>query len=127
MVMGFLFEKLKVYELSLVIAEEITQLMLNPDSGKGSLADQLRRAAMSIPTNLAEGSGRWHLNDRNQFFWIARGSANECIPLLRLAVNQNMITAENHTRLRSSIDLIGKMITNLIASGRKEKTRNQIQ
>src|SRR5262249_10607484 len=115
-VMSFLFEKLKVYQRSLEFAQEISLFMQKPASGNGALADQLRRAATSIPINLAEGSGRWHANDKKQFFWIARGSANECVPLLRLAVNQNMISPIDYARFCSSLDLIGKMITRLIAS-----------
>ena len=114
--MGFLFEKLRVYQQSLQFADEIRILLSKPASGNGALADQLRRASMSIPLNLAEGSGRWHSKDKKQFFWIARGSVNECIPLLRLAANQNMISPIEYARFSSSLDLIGRMITKLIAS-----------
>ena len=114
--MAFLFEKLRVYQQSLQVADEIRVLLSKPVPGNGAIADQLRRASMSIPLNLAEGTGRWHPKDKKQFFWIARGSVNECIPLLRLAVNQDMISPLEYARFCSSLDLIGKMITRLIVS-----------
>src|SRR5207248_2631005 len=114
--MAFLFEKLRVYQQSLQFADEIRILLSKPVSGNGAIADQLRRASMSIPLNLAEGTGRWHPKDKKQFFWIARGSVNECIPLLRLAANQDMISPLEYARFCSSLDSIGKMITKLIAS-----------
>ena len=114
--MGFLFEKLKAYQASLQLAEEIRRLAAKPSPGNGDIADQLRRASLSIPINLAKGSGRWHAKDKKQFFWVARGSVNECIPLLRMAINQKMIKAEDFARLCSSLEVIGKMITLLIAS-----------
>ncbi len=71
---------------------------------------------MSIPTNLAEGLGRWHKGDRKQFFWVARGSVNECVSYLRFAVNRGAIRAVDYPRLKENLNVIGKMITSLVAS-----------
>ena len=114
--MGFLFEKLRAYQESLRVSQEIIRLTDHAPRGTSEIVDQLRRAAMSIPANLAEGSGRWHPGDRKQFFWIARASVNECIPHMQHAVSQNILSASDYLRLRQSLDLIGKMITRLIAS-----------
>ena len=114
--MGFIFEKLNAYQKALQFADEVRVLLTKPASGSGAIADQLRRASMSIPLNLAEGSGRWHPKEKKQFYWIARGSVNECIPLLRLAANQNMISGQDYARLCSSLEVIAKMLTKLIAS-----------
>ena len=65
--MAFLFENMRVYLKSLEYAEEILLKTRHVPKGGASIADQLRRAAMSIPANLAEGFGRWHKNDRKQF------------------------------------------------------------
>jgi four helix bundle protein len=53
--------------------------------GYGFLVDRLNRAALSIATNLAEGNGRFTKPDRRNFFIVARGSAQECVPLLEIA------------------------------------------
>lgn len=49
------------------------------------LVDQLNRAAFSIATNLAVGNGRFTKLGRKNFFTIARGSAQECVPLIEIA------------------------------------------
>src|SRR3979490_2506649 len=115
--MSFIFEDLRVYQKSLSFGEEILQLTRTPPKGNAAIADQLRRAARSISANLAEGSGRWHLKDRKQFFWVARASANECVAHLRFAVAEAVIEPKNYPRLRNDLEVIAKMITALIASG----------
>jgi four helix bundle protein len=119
--MGFIFEDLRAYQKSLSFAEEILLLTRLPPKGSASIASQLRRAAMSISANLAEGGGRWHLNDRKQFYWIARASGNECVAHLRFALAEGLIKAEDYPRLKSDLDLIGKMITALISQGIRRK------
>ena len=100
----------------MAFAQEILRLMDDAPKKTASISDQLRRAAMSIPANLAEGLGRWHKGDRRQFFWIARGSTNECVVHLQFALNRGMIRDEDYPRLKCELDLIGKMITALITS-----------
>ena len=111
-----LLEDLKVYQRALLFAEEVMSLMQSPKAGNGTIADQLRRAAISIPTNIAEGSGRWHADDRKQFFWVARGSTNECMPLIRLGARLGMISGSDYARLQSDLILISKMLTRLIST-----------
>jgi len=80
--MPFSFEKLSVYKKSLILLEEIEEMS---KTLKGKIEfeyiDQLKRAALSIPLNIAEANGRWHKNDRKQFYYISRGSTFECVPL----------------------------------------------
>ncbi|MGZ3781951.1 MAG: four helix bundle protein [Pseudobdellovibrionaceae bacterium] len=54
-------------------------ISIKPQGITRTLADQLSRAALSIPLNIDEGNGRWHNGDKRNFFWIARGSAFECV------------------------------------------------
>jgi four helix bundle protein len=119
----FLFENLKVYQESLRLATQIREATNYAPKGTADTVDQLRRASASIPANLAEGCGRWHLNDRKQFFWIARGSANECVPQLKLAWEQKIITQESYYQFRNSIEVIAKMISSLITSSIAHKKR----
>jgi len=78
------------------------------------LADQLNRAALSIATNLAEGNGRFTKADRKNFFVIARGSVQECVPLLDLACRKGLVKEDGHTAFRNQIETIAKMIGGLI-------------
>ena len=80
-----MFENLTVYQKAVDFADEIAALTERFPRGYGFLVDQLNRAALSIATNLAEGNGRFTKPDGRNFFTIARGSAQECVPLLEIA------------------------------------------
>ena len=85
------------------------------------LADQLGRASLSISLNIAEGNGRWHAKERKNFFWIARGSVFECVPLLELCKRDKLITDEDHTSLKAELEVLAKMLTALIKGTVKRK------
>jgi four helix bundle protein len=72
-------EKLDVYQRSIEFLAAALRICERLPRGQAPLADQFRRAAMSIPLNIAEGSGRAAGSaDRTRFRGIARGSAMEC-------------------------------------------------
>ena len=70
------------------------------------LADQLNRAALSIAANIAEGNGRFTKPDGKNFFGIARGSVQECVPLLELAVRQKLLETESHQQMKANLEEI---------------------
>src|SRR3972149_6286702 len=113
--MGFMFENLEVYKRSVDLAEKISGLTASfPARRHSHLADQLRRASLSISLNIAEGNGRWHAKERKNFFWIARGSVFECVPVLELCRRQKLITEEKRTELKTELEVLSKMLTALI-------------
>jgi four helix bundle protein len=112
--MAFMFEKLEVYQKAVSLADEIAALTQNFPRGFGFLADQLNRAALSIATNLAEGNGRFTKPDRKNFFTIARGSVQECVPLLEVARRRRLVDESKHEALRRDLQTIAKMISGLI-------------
>ena len=112
--MSFMFEKLEVYQKSVDFAEQISSSTDTFSKGNYALKDQLSRASLSIAANLAEGNGRWHKAERKQFFWIARGSAQECVPLMEIAKRKGFIKEEQHQRLLQDLESICKMINGLI-------------
>ena len=112
--MAFMFEKLEVYQKAVSFADDIAALAQDFPRGFGFLADQLNRAALSIATNLAEGNGRFTKPDRKNFFTIARGSTQECIPLLEVARRRGLIDQSKHETLRQDLETIAKMISGLI-------------
>jgi four helix bundle protein len=120
--MAFMFENLAVYQKAIDFAEQVVTLTGSFPRGYYFLADQLNRAALSIATNLAEGNGRFTRADRKNFFIIARGSAQECIPLLELARRKELILDDSHRGFRQQIEAIAKMISGLIAGMDKRQT-----
>ena len=88
--MAFTFEKLLVYQKSVDLADLICSKTEEFPRGYGFLVDQLNRAALSIAANIAEGNGRFTKPDRRNFFGIARGSVQECVPLLELALRRGL-------------------------------------
>jgi four helix bundle protein len=76
-------EEIDVYKESLVLAREIYSLTRNPKIQKDySLIDQIRRASLSVPANIAEGFGRKTKRDFAQFLSVSLGSTNEVIAFL---------------------------------------------
>jgi four helix bundle protein len=77
----FGFQKLDAYRCATQFLAFATPLGDRVPRGYSSLADQLRRAALSVPLNIAEGSGKFD-RDAKRFYAIARGSALECAAIL---------------------------------------------
>jgi four helix bundle protein len=100
--MAFAFEKLAVYQKSVDFADAICQRTEGFSRGYGFLVDQLNRAALSIAANIAEGNGRFTKPDRRHFFGIARGSVQECVPLLELALRRRLLKEQDHIELIES-------------------------
>jgi len=109
-----MFEKLEVYQKAVSLADAIAALTQDFPRGYGFLVDQLNRAALSIATNLAEGNGRFTKPDRKNFFTIARGSVQECVPLLEVARRRSLVDKSKHETLRQDLETIAKMISGLI-------------
>ena len=114
--MAFMFEKLKVYQKAFDFADQVAELTEDFPRGYGFLADQFNRAALSVAANLAEGNGRFTKADRHNFFIIARGSTQECIPLLELARRRKLLQPDDHSEMRAHLESIAKMISGLINS-----------
>jgi four helix bundle protein len=112
--MAFMFEKLEVYQKAVSLADAVTSLTQGFPRGLGFLSDQLNRAALSIATNLAEGNGRFTKADRRNFFTIARGSVQECVPLFEIARRRGLIDESKHDELRRELEVIAKMLSGLI-------------
>lgn len=112
--MAFIFENLDVYQKAIDFAEEVNDLIKDFPKGNYYLVDQLSRAALSISTNIAEGNGRFHKADRNNFFRIARGSAFECVPILEICRRKALIGEDKSKSLKIEIENICKMLSGLI-------------
>jgi four helix bundle protein len=112
--MSFSFEKLIVYQKSVDFADQVCTRTENFPRGYGFLVNQLNRAALSISANIAEGNGRFTKADRRNFFGIARGSVQECVPLLELASRRQLLSSNDHAVLKSHLEEISRMLSGLI-------------
>lgn len=108
------YKDLIVWQKSMLLVKEIYSIVkLLPKEEQYALSDQMRRAAVSIPSNIAEGYGRNSTNDYIRFLNIARGSKYELETQLHICVMLNYITKE---QVASALDLtqeIGKMLNSL--------------
>ena len=87
------FRDIEIWNLSRELVKEIYFLIkIMPDEEKYGLTSQLRRAAVSVPSNIAEGMGRQYKKDCLQFLHIARGSLYEIETLLQISINTNCST-----------------------------------
>jgi four helix bundle protein len=87
-----------------------------PKEEKHRIVDQLLRAAISVPTNIAEAMGRYGTKDVIKFLIIARGSVSETKYLILLAKDLKYIDEEKWQEIQNELNGIGKMINGLINS-----------
>jgi len=108
------FQKLDVYQRSiefLALARRVRQRL---PKGHADLADQLRRAAQSIPQNIAEGCGRTTRADKAKHYTIARGSAMESASHFDVMRVEELIDAALYAQGVELLERIVAMLTKLI-------------
>ena len=76
------YEKLDVYQCAVQFLAVLAEIVQGLPKGNSVLGDQLRRASLSIPLNIAESAGKPTTAERKRFSGIARGSAMECGAIL---------------------------------------------
>ena len=108
------FEKLKVWQEAKKLVVDVYHLLDSfPRFEKYALCDQIRRAIVSVPSNIAEGSGRRSLKEQIHFLEIAYGSLMETYNQLLIAIELTYITEESVEAIKPSIDAVAKMINGL--------------
>jgi four helix bundle protein len=109
----FNFEKLRVYEDSLVFVDHVyTTTKTWPVDERYGLSDQLRRAANSIVLNIAEGTSRTK-KDFCHFLDLSRGSCYECVSILKIAHNRKYVSQQDYHKLYDEIETISRKISAL--------------
>jgi four helix bundle protein len=99
------FEKLRVYQLSEKLADQLRDIAVNWNNfAKSTVGIQLVRSGDSIGANIAEGSGRGSYQDNRRFVRIARASLNETQHWLRRAYRRKLLTGEQVDALKPLID-----------------------
>ena len=104
------YRELEIWQLSMELAEDIYNVLKAfPREELYGLSDQLRRAAVSIPSNIAEGFGRDSNNDFAHFISIAKGSLFELSTQLELASRLGYLPAD--TKFSPRMTTLGKKLT----------------
>lgn len=110
----FYYRKLEVYKRAKSLSHLVCKLIKTyPVDERLGLCDQLRRAVMPIPINIAEGFGRFSAKEKAHFIQIAYGSLNEVMCELELSQDENYISEEQLKEFEQQIRPIIKQLAAL--------------
>lgn len=113
----FQFEKLNAWQEARKLVVNVYQLLEKfPKSDNYALCDQLRRAVVSVPSNIAEGSGRLAIKEQIHFLEIAYASLMEVYCQLQIAVDLSYITPDDLQIVKRKIFTTSKLISGLRTS-----------
>jgi len=116
-------DKLEVWvrakDFAIAVYKEVVPHL--PNDEKWNLAQQLKRAAQSVPANIAEGHGRYHFLDNVRFCYIARGSLTEVQSHISLAHELGYLSDDIYNRMTAHAESIGKQLNNYIAYLKRSK------
>jgi four helix bundle protein len=122
------FEKLRVYQLSEKLADQIWDVVLGWNNfARDTVGKQVVRSADSVGANVFEGCGRGRFLDNKRFVRMARGSLNETQHWLRRAYKRNLLTKKQIDNLRPIIDELSPTLNaylKSIGSDSKARTKN---
>ena len=111
------FRDLEVWKRAHELVLEVYRIAKKfPPDERFRFTDQLCRASTSVPTNIAEGTGRHGKKEFKYFLYIARGSVEETKYLLLLGRDLSFIQNEDYERLRGEYETVAKMLNGLINS-----------
>lgn len=116
------FEDLEAWQIAHKFVLEIYRITKKfPKDELYGMVSQLRRAALSITSNIAEGFSRYHYNDKIRFYYNARGSVSEVRNCLALSKDLHYIKKEEADSLLSDTDRVLKVINGMVRSIEKQK------
>ena len=108
------FKNLVAYQESRKLVKEIYLLVKKfPKEENYALSDQLRRAVVSVPSNIAEGMGRYSSKEQTHFLEIAFGSLLEISAQLDIACDVGYITSSEQEHVDAQIDVVASLISGL--------------
>ena len=111
---AFDHEKLDVYQLAIDFVARANDVVESLPRGRGYLADQLQRAALSIVLNIAEGAGKFSPNDKAAFYLRARGSTTESAAVFDVCNRLKLIDAGACGEDKAVLERISQMLTKLV-------------
>src|SRR5437762_14046630 len=106
------FEDLEVYQVAREFRKAIYAVTHSlPEFEKYDLASQIRRAAVSLTNNMADGHGRYHYPDQIRFFLHSRGSLEELVDDLNVCLDENYLSIDEGTKSKAQASA-GLALTN---------------
>jgi len=113
-------KKLKVWQESMALAKLIYKTTnILPPSELYGLSSQLKRSAVSIPSNIAEGAARQGTKEAIQFYMIARGSLSEMDTQIELCRELDLISSSETQSIMDQISKVDSLLSGLIRYKRK--------
>jgi len=113
----FRFEKLESWRIAIEFAKSVYAVTRRfPDVERFGLTSQMRRSAVSISSNIAEGSGRGSDADFAHFIEIAYGSLMEVVSQLQIARQEAFLSEREYTDIYQASDRLARMLSGLRAS-----------
>ena len=111
------WKDLLVWQKSHFLVKEIYHIILSfPKNERFILIDQIKRASISIPTNIVDGHSKYSKKEFVRFLFISRGSLEELRYLILLSKDLEFITEENYKSIENQCREISLMLNKLIAS-----------
>ena len=115
--MGASYRELQVWRLSMALAKDIYEVTKRfPDDERFGLISQLRRAAVSIPSNIAEGQARYSQREFLRFLSNARGSLAEVETQLLLSTELGYVPEEEMNKLSRKTAEVGRLLNGLYSA-----------
>lgn len=110
----FSFEKLQVYTAARNLVKEVYKLISQyPADERFALCDQMRRSAVSIPSNIAEGTSRRSYKDKVHFIEMAYGSLMEIYCQIQLSLDLGYICEAEYLRMREVVTSVARPLSGL--------------
>lgn len=107
------FQKLDVYRCAVEFLALVLEIIRDIPRGNAAIVDQLKRAGLAIPLNIAEGAGRTGQADAARCYAIARGEAMESASILDALALLQAVTEERHRRGCDLLERLVAMLTKM--------------
>ena len=109
-------EKLTVYQVAIEFVILADDVIVHLPRGRAYLSDQLQRAALSIPLNIAEGAGEYAIDEKARFYRMAKRSATECAGVLDVCQRLRLV---DESRFVKGRELLISIVSMLIKMAQK--------
>ena len=122
------FEDLKVWQLANELSLDVAKVVKSfPKEEKYDLSDQMRRSARSIPSDISEGFGRFHFNDKLTFYERARASMGELRNHFREAVGNGYLEGGVYDKFLIKMNEVGYLLNRMMKNVRTARDSYEIE